>query len=69
VYELTQKVPTLKNINLGGMKDGDDRKQISKSVHLSENDIALIKKMEANGITLTVQMVPDEQAVDIKKLI
>lgn len=69
VYHLTNQVPTLKEINLGGMKDGSDRKQVSKSVHLSEEDIRLIKEMEGKGIKLTIQMVPDEQAVDVSKLI
>lgn len=69
VYNLTQKVPTLKDVNLGGMKDGEDRKQISKAVHLSEDDVKLIKKMEEEGVTLTVQMVPDDQAVNINKII
>lgn len=69
VYELTSKVPMLKEVNLGGMKDGADRKQISKSVHLSEGDIQLIKKMEEKGIRFNVQMVPDDQSIDINKLI
>ncbi|MGO3601609.1 MAG: PTS system mannose/fructose/N-acetylgalactosamine-transporter subunit IIB [Enterococcus faecalis] len=69
VYKLTEKVPTLKEINLGGMKDGEDRKQISKAVHLSDNDITLINEMEKTGIVLSVQMVPDDQAVNINKLI
>lgn len=69
VYRLTQKVPSLKDINLGGMKDGENRRQISKSVHLSEEDIDLIHKMQKNDITLSVQMVPDDQAVNINKLI
>lgn len=69
VSRLTNQVTTLKEVNLGGMKDGTNRKQISKSVHLSEEDIRLIKEMEGKGIKLTIQMVPDEQAVDVSKLI
>ncbi|MEI5993656.1 PTS sugar transporter subunit IIB [Candidatus Enterococcus mansonii] len=69
VYRLTQQVPSLKEVNLGGMKDAANRKQVSKSVHLSQQDIALIKEMDQAGITLTIQMVPDEQAINVNKLI
>ncbi|WP_314065310.1 PTS sugar transporter subunit IIB [uncultured Vagococcus sp.] len=69
VAKLASQVPSIKAINLGGMKDGMDRKQVSKSVHVSPRDIELIQQLSANGIELTVQMVPDEQAVAITKLI
>ncbi|CRH19361.1 PTS system mannose/fructose/N-acetylgalactosamine-transporter subunit IIB [Carnobacterium maltaromaticum] len=69
VAKLASQVPLIKEINLGGMKDGADRKQVSKSVHLSADDIELIQQLLKTGVELTVQMVPDEQAVDIRKLI
>lgn len=69
VYRLCQLVPAIKEINLGGMKNGENRKQISKAVHLSENDIKLINEMSAKGIKQTVQLVPDEKAIDIEKLL
>lgn len=69
VAKLASQVPSIKAINLGGMKDGVDRKQVSKSVHVSPGDIELIQQLSANGVELTVQMVPDEQAVAITKLI
>lgn len=69
VAKLASQVPSIKAINLGGMKDGADRKQVSKSVHVSPSDIELIQQLSATGVELTVQMVPDEQAVNINKLI
>lgn len=69
VYRLSNLVPAITEINLGGMKNGENRKQISKAVHLSNNDIDLIKKMSAKGIKQTVQLVPDEKAFDIEKLL
>lgn len=69
VARLASQVPSIKAINLGGMKDGADRKQVSKSVHLSPSDIELIQQLSEKGVELTVQMVPDEQAVAIAKLL
>ena len=69
MYQLVKEVPTIKEVNLGGMKNGETRKQISKAVHLSETDIAQIKELTNEGIELTVQLVPDEQKVAINKLL
>lgn len=69
MYQLVKKVPTIQEINLGGMKNGTDRKQISKAVHLSEQDISRIKELSLEGKKLTVQLVPDDPAIDIEKLL
>lgn len=69
VYRLTRLTNKITKINLGGMKNGEDRKQISKAVHLDEKDVSLIQEMQDSGIELTVQLVPDDQAVDIAKLL
>ncbi|MDR0922258.1 MAG: PTS sugar transporter subunit IIB [Lactobacillales bacterium] len=69
VYRLVKLVPTIKEINLGGMKNGEDRKQVSKAVHLSEKDVAMIKELISEGVKLTVQLVPDDQEVNIVKLL
>lgn len=69
VYRLVKLVPSIKEINLGGMKNGEDRKQVSKAVHLSDRDIENIREMINEGIKLTVQLVPDDQAVNIEKLL
>ncbi|WP_086314390.1 PTS system IIB component [Enterococcus sp. 7F3_DIV0205] len=69
MYQLVKKVPTIQEINLGGMKNGADRKQVSKAVHLSEQDNERIKELIADGKKLTVQLVPDDPAVAIEKLL
>lgn len=69
VYRLTKLVPNIKEINLGGMKNAKDRTQVSKAVHLSEEDIKMIREMSAAGIKQTVQLVPDDKAVEIEKLL
>lgn len=69
VYRLATKTSCITAINLGGMKSGENRKQISKAVHVSEEDIALIKELVDKGIAISVQMVPDDTETDVVKLI
>lgn len=68
-YELIKRVPSIKELNLGGTKNADDRKQISKSVHLSESDIAKVKELNDSGVECFLQMVPDDSKVNVVGLI
>lgn len=68
-YRLSSEVEVIKEINLGGTKSADDRKQISKAVFVSERDCDLIKNMNENGIHINVQMVPDDQCQNAMNLI
>lgn len=69
IYRLASETDQIQNINLGGMKNADNRRQISKAVHVSEEDIRLIKDMAGRGISINVQMVPDDTETDVMKLL
>lgn len=69
-YRLSNEVPTIKVINIGGMKARDDRRQISKAVFVSEQDEACLTEMNEKGIDLQVQLVPSDHkqnAMDLLK--
>ena len=69
-YRLSNEVPTIKVINIGGMKARDDRRQISKAVFVSEQDDAWLTEMNEKGIDLQVQLVPSDHkqnAMDLLK--
>ncbi|MEF2782693.1 MAG: PTS sugar transporter subunit IIB [Clostridium sp.] len=69
-YRLSNEVPTIKVINIGGMKARDDRRQISKAVFVSEQDEAWLTEMNEKGIDLQVQLVPSDHkqnAMDLLK--
>lgn len=68
-WRLAEKVELFQKINLGGTKMADDRKQISKAVFVSEDDCEMLKKMHQKGIKIEAQMVPDDAACDVMKLI
>ena len=57
----------IESVNIGNVAKKEDAIQIKKSVHLTKNDISLIKNMIANGIKVTAQMIPNEsdQSIEI----
>jgi fructoselysine and glucoselysine-specific PTS system IIB component len=68
-YRLAEGVPSIKSVNLGGMKNDAARKQISKAVHVSEDDVALIKKMSERGVKFEIRLVPNDAEQDPLSLI
>lgn len=68
-YKLITQVPSITALNLGGMKNDESRKQISKAVHLSESDIEKVLDLDKRGIAVDVQLVPDEAKTDVKTLL
>ena len=69
VYALAKAVPEIKYINLGGTKIADDRKQISKAMFVSEEDIKMIKELNEDGVKQEIQMVPEDVVEDVMSLI
>lgn len=69
VYRLTKNCPTIKSINVGGMKTREDRKQIAKAVFMSEDDIQKCKELHENGIELEVRLVPTDTKQNLMDLI
>lgn len=69
VYRLAKEVKAIKSINLGGTKSDDNRENISKAVHVSKDDINMIKELDSEGVNVFVQLVPDDDATNVMKLI
>ena len=68
-WRLTEKVVAIRNINLGGTKAAEGRRQVSKAVFLSEDDCGKLRAMLGKGIEITLQMIPNETSQNIKNLI
>jgi fructoselysine and glucoselysine-specific PTS system IIB component len=68
-HRLALNCPTITSINIGGMKNADDRRQISKAAFVSESDIEKLKEMYEKGINLEVRMVPNDPKIDVMTLI
>ena len=69
VYALAKAAPEIKYINLGGTKIADNRKQISKAMFVSDEDIKMIKELNENGVKQEIQMVPEDVVEDVMSLI
>lgn len=54
------------SIDLGGTKPGPDTHQIAKSVHLTDEDEALLAGAQAKGVDVYVQAVPSEAKATFK---
>lgn len=68
-YRLATSVQTIKSINLGGMKARDDRRQISKAVFVSDDDVAKLKELNEKGIELEIRLVPTDTKQNAMKLL
>ncbi|MEG0238633.1 PTS sugar transporter subunit IIB [Anaerorhabdus sp.] len=68
--ELTKQVTTIKEVNLGGVKAENGKKQISMAVFVSPEEIERLKDMNDRGISIEVKMVPEDKgqnAIDLIK--
>ncbi len=69
VYSLIKKTNCIHEVNLGGTKSDPHRKQISKAVHVSEEDVSMIRELNEQGIQLNVQLVPNDVKQNVMKLL
>ena len=65
---LEQNIP-IEKVILGGMGAGKGRKTFIKNVSASEDEIESFRNMNAKGIEIVYQLVPDEKETPIKKLL
>lgn len=68
-YKLLKLTSNIKELNLGGIKSEDNKKQISKAIYLNEQEIELLKDLDKNNIRIFIQMVPDENVQEFKEII
>ncbi|HLQ39690.1 MAG TPA: PTS sugar transporter subunit IIB [Tetragenococcus sp.] len=63
--ELIDKGFPLKAFNVGNISAKEGSKNIKKSVSLTEDDIATVKRLSDKGISITAQMIPSESDASI----
>ncbi|MGX8832849.1 PTS sugar transporter subunit IIB [Amedibacillus sp. YH-ame6] len=68
-YRLCNGIDAIKSVNIGGMKMREDRRQISKAVFVSEDDIRLFQELHQRNIELEVRLVPSDTKQDVMSLI
>jgi PTS system mannose-specific IIB component len=55
-------------INLGGMGAGPGRRNLQKSVSVSEEDMNLFRQIMGKGVKIEIKMVPSDRGVDLAAL-
>lgn len=68
-HRLFKAVPSLKELNLGGTKTEDNKRQISKAVHITDDEEKLIRELVEDGVEVSVQMVPEDTKEKVEDLL
>ncbi len=69
VLQLVEHGVNLPEVNAGNMPKTDDTRPIRKTLHVTDEDVAVFKQLSEKGIGLTAQLVPNEEKVDLMKLL
>lgn len=68
-WKLCSAVPAIRELNIGGVKVADGKRQISEAVFVSDQECDYIRQLDAAGVHVFVQMTPSERSDDAMKLI
>lgn len=56
-------------LNIGNNKSADGSRQLSYSVWVDEEDLAMLKRLMDNGVEVSLQSVPRERLIDMKSIL
>lgn len=68
-WRLCKAVPAIRELNIGGVKVEDGKRQISEAVFVSDEECTRIRELDAAGVHVFVQMTPSERSDEAMKLI
>ncbi len=57
----------VREVNVGGMRYSPGKRQILKAVAIDQQDVAHFKQLLEKNIRVSIQMVPTDEPVDIRK--
>lgn len=69
VQEVIEKGLPVKRLNIGGIAKAKDAKFVIPSVGLRQPDMEILKELEAKGVEVFFQTVPDTKSVTLKDAI
>lgn len=58
----------LPKVNIGGMGIGPGRSTLHRNVAVSDDELATLREIQSRGLTVELQMVPNDKAIDLSKL-
>lgn len=68
-YRLAQATSKINEIDLGGVKNEEGKRRISRAVCVSERECEQLRELESAGVRCYVQQVPSETPTDVSELI
>ncbi|MCD4814191.1 PTS sugar transporter subunit IIB [bacterium] len=69
VVRIMQSGLKLEKINVGGLRYSAGKKQIMQAVAINDEDKENFRNLLSQGLTISIQMVPTDEPVDIKKFL
>ncbi|MBE6830354.1 MAG: PTS mannose/fructose/sorbose transporter subunit IIB [Ruminococcaceae bacterium] len=69
IWRMMENGVTLDKVNVGGMGVSGTRKKFYKNIAVSEEEKEIFKKIIATGCTVTIQIIAEDKATDISKLL
>ncbi|MCM3772219.1 PTS system mannose/fructose/N-acetylgalactosamine-transporter subunit IIB [Priestia aryabhattai] len=69
IVALVQAGVPIETVNVGGMRFANDRKQITKSVSVTEKDIDAFEKLHELGVKLELRQLPSDSSENFIQLL
>jgi fructose-specific PTS system IIB component len=69
IVSLIEAGVPIETVNVGGMRFANDRKQITKSVSVTEKDMSAFEKLNQLGVKLELRQLPSDSSEDFIQLL
>lgn len=69
LFELCSAELGISEVNVGNMRNKDAKNELHNIVYLTDSDLEIFKKIDALGIKLIVQSVPNEKPVSLNDVL
>jgi len=69
VAKLVELGVAIEELNIGGMRFQEGRKQLTKALSVTPEEEAAFRNLMEKGTKITIQMVPNDEAKDIKEVL
>ena len=67
--KLINGVDQIKSLNLGGTKATEQTRNISKAMNITNEEETILKDLVNKGVDVTIQMVPEDTAIPVEKVL
>ena len=67
--KLINGVDQIKSLNLGGTKATEQTRNISKAMNITNEEETILKGLVNKGVDVTIQMVPEDTAIPVEKVL